>query len=105
VPPSAPGQARPSAARFTLADGRLPYPDLVARIEACLLDAYETILTCDFTAHRRELPVLADITADAMDKEFIRISPALSTGQLSIAEGLSRILSRVRHPAGAGSRT
>jgi putative hydrolase of the HAD superfamily len=64
----------------------------MARIDACLLDAYDTILTCDFTAHRSELPALAGITADAMEKEFIRISPALSIGQLSMAEGFSQIL-------------
>jgi putative hydrolase of the HAD superfamily len=64
----------------------------VARIEACFLDAFETILTCDFTAYRSELPALAGITADAMIKEFVRISPALSIGQLSMAEGFGQIL-------------
>ena len=68
------------------------YADLVARVEACLLDAFGTILTCDFTAHTRELPVLAGIPADAMYQEFARIAPALTDGRLSMAAGYGRIL-------------
>jgi len=59
----------------------------VARVEACLLDAFGTILTCDFTAHTQELPVLAGISADAMYEEFARIAPALTDGRLSMAAG------------------
>jgi putative hydrolase of the HAD superfamily len=68
------------------------YADLVARVEACLLDAFGTILTCDFTAHTRELPVLAGIPADAMYNEFARIAPALTDGRLSMAAGYDHIL-------------
>ena len=68
------------------------YADLVARVEACLLDAFGTILTCDFTAHTRELPVLAGIPADAMYQEFAGIPPALTDGRLSMAAGYGRIL-------------
>ena len=68
------------------------YADLVARVEACLLDAFGTILTCDFTAHTRELPALAGIPADAMYQEFARIAPALTDGRLSMAAGYGRIL-------------
>ena len=64
----------------------------MTRVEACLLDAFGTILTCDFTAHTQELPVLADIPADAMYQEFARIAPALTDGRLSMAEGYARIL-------------
>jgi putative hydrolase of the HAD superfamily len=64
----------------------------VARVEACLLDAFGTILTCDFTAHTRELPVLAGIAADAMYEEFARIAPALTDGRLSMAAGYEHIL-------------
>jgi putative hydrolase of the HAD superfamily len=69
-----------------------PYADLVAPVEACLLDAFGTILTCDFTAHTRELPVLAGIPADAMYTEFARIAPALTDGRLSMAAGYDHIL-------------
>jgi putative hydrolase of the HAD superfamily len=68
------------------------YADLVTRVEACLLDAFGTIATCDFTAHTRELPVLAGIPADAMYEEFARIAPALTDGRLSMAAGYSHIL-------------
>jgi FMN phosphatase YigB (HAD superfamily) len=47
-----------------------------------LLDAFGTILTCDFTEHTRELPVLAGIPAKAMYDEFARIAPALTDGRL-----------------------
>jgi putative hydrolase of the HAD superfamily len=64
----------------------------VTRVEACLLDAFGTILTCDFTVHTQEMPVLAGIPADAMYQEFARIAPALTDGRLSMAEGYARIL-------------
>jgi putative hydrolase of the HAD superfamily len=64
----------------------------VTRVEACLLDAFGTILTCDFTMHTQEMPVLAGIPADAMYQEFARIAPALTDGRLSMAEGYARIL-------------
>jgi putative hydrolase of the HAD superfamily len=57
-----------------------------------LLDAFGTILTCDFTQHTRELPVLAGISADAMYAEFARIAPALTDGRLSMAAGYEHIL-------------
>jgi putative hydrolase of the HAD superfamily len=64
----------------------------VTHVEACLIDAFGTILTCDFTAHTRELPVLAGLPADAMYAEFARIAPALTDGRLSMAAGYEHIL-------------
>jgi len=69
-------------------------------VGACLLDAFETILTCDFTTYRRELPVLAGIPADVMFEEFGRIAPALTDGRLSLAAGYDHIL----RTCGAGPR-
>ena len=71
---------------------RVAYPDLVTCIRACLLDAFDTILDCDFTAFRSELPALAGVPADAMIAEFGSIMPALGTGRLSMAEGFRQIL-------------
>ncbi len=71
--------------------GGYPYADRVAP-QACLLDAFDTILDCDFTAFRSELPALAGIPAEAMITEFGRIMPALATGRLSMAEGFWQIL-------------
>ena len=64
----------------------------MACIRACLLDAFDTILDCDFTAFRSELPALAGVPADAMIAEFGSIMPALGTGRLSMAEGFRQIL-------------
>ena len=68
------------------------YPDQVARLDACLLDAYDTIVYTDFSAHRDELPKLAGISADAMYREFGRLAPALSVGEISITEAYAEIL-------------
>jgi putative hydrolase of the HAD superfamily len=59
---------------------------------ACLVDVYDTIVSCDFAAHRVELPVLAGVTADAWQQEYSRIGPALTCGLLSKAEGFGVIL-------------
>jgi putative hydrolase of the HAD superfamily len=64
----------------------------MARLDACLLDAYDTIVYTDFSAHRNELPKLAGISADAMYREFGRLAPALSVGEISITEAYAEIL-------------
>ncbi len=64
----------------------------MAHRDACLLDAYDTIVYTDFSAHRDELPKLAGISADAMFREFGRLAPALSVGQISITEAFAQIL-------------
>ena len=66
--------------------------DGVAGFEACLLDAFGTIVSTDFSGHRAELPVLAGIPADAMYAEFGRLAPALTVGDLSMAEVFEQIL-------------
>ena len=71
--------------------GTGPYADIVARLEACLVDAYDTIVTCDFSAQRREIPALAGITRDAWEDEYDRIGPALTDGRLSKTEGFGHI--------------
>ena len=67
-------------------------PDLVARRDACLVDAYDTIVHTDFSAHRNELPKLAGISAEALFRGFRRFAPALSVGQISITEAYAQIL-------------
>ena len=64
----------------------------MAHRDACLLDAYDTIVHTDFSAHRDELPKLAGISADAMSREFGRLAPALSVGEISITEAYAEIL-------------
>jgi putative hydrolase of the HAD superfamily len=64
----------------------------MARLDACLLDAYDTIVYTDFSAHRNELPKLAGISADALYREFGRLAPELSVGEISITEAYAEIL-------------
>jgi putative hydrolase of the HAD superfamily len=64
----------------------------VARLEACLVDAYDTILSCDFSIQRRELSALAGLAVDVWTDEYDRIMPALTDGRLSKAEGFGEIL-------------
>ena len=64
----------------------------MARLDACLLDAYDTIVHTDFTPYRDVLPAMAGIPADALYREFGRLAPALSVGQISITEAFAEIL-------------
>ena len=62
------------------------------RLEACLVDAYDTIVTCDFSILRNELAALAGISPDTWHIEYARIGPLLSDGRLSKAEAFARLL-------------
>jgi putative hydrolase of the HAD superfamily len=64
----------------------------VPRLEACLVDAYDTIVTCDFSVLRHELPALADLPADMWNEEYGRLSPLLNDGRMSKAEAFGAIL-------------
>jgi putative hydrolase of the HAD superfamily len=64
----------------------------VPRLEACLVDAYDTIVTCDFSVLRRELPALADLPADGWNEDYSRLSPLLNDGRMSKAEAFGEIL-------------
>jgi putative hydrolase of the HAD superfamily len=64
----------------------------VALFQACLLDAFGTIVSTDFSGHRAELPVMAGIPADAMYTQFARLASALTVGELSMAGAFEQIL-------------
>ena len=68
------------------------YADLVVRLEACFLDAYDTIVYTDFTAYRHELPAMAGISPEALYSGFRQVGPALTVGQISMAEAFGQIL-------------
>lgn len=71
----------------------------MARLEACLIDAYDTIVTCDFSVLRRELPVLAGLPEDIWDDAYSRFSPWLSDGRMTKAAAFGEILqARGREP-------
>ena len=62
------------------------------RLEACLVDAYDTIVTCDFSILRNELSALAGISPDTWQVEYARIGPLVSDGRISKAEAFGRLL-------------
>lgn len=64
----------------------------MARLEACLVDAYDTIVTCDFSVLRRELPALADLSADIWNDDYSRLGPLLNDGRLSKTAAFGEIL-------------
>jgi putative hydrolase of the HAD superfamily len=64
----------------------------VARREACLVDVYDTLLSCDFAAHQTELPMLAGISEEAWAAGYEQIGAALGVGRLTKAEGYGQIL-------------
>jgi len=64
----------------------------VAERQACLVDVYDTLLSCDFVSHRTELPTRAGLTAQAWDAGYRQIGAALGVGQLSKAAGFEQIL-------------
>jgi HAD superfamily hydrolase (TIGR01509 family) len=64
----------------------------VPRLEACLVDAYDTIVTCDFAPLRQGIPVLAGLPADVWEQEYRLVSTALNDGSMSKAQAFRRIL-------------
>jgi HAD superfamily hydrolase (TIGR01509 family) len=64
----------------------------VPRLEACLVDAYDTIVTCDFTPLRQGVPALAGIPVAAWEQEYALLSPPLNDGRMSKAEAFRQIM-------------
>ena len=62
------------------------------RLEACLVDAYDTIVTCDFSILRNELSALAGITPETWEVEYARIGALVSDGRLSKSEAFAQLL-------------
>ena len=91
-----------SAGSVVVRAGTGPYADRVARLEACLVDAYDTIVTCDFRVLRQEVPVLAGIPAAIWDEEYRRLGPLLSDGRVSKTEAFGQILRASGQPEHPG---
>jgi HAD superfamily hydrolase (TIGR01509 family) len=64
----------------------------VTRPAACLIDVYETILSCDFSRHNREMPALAGVAPDAWRAGIWRVGPLFNVGRLTKGEGFGQIL-------------
>jgi putative hydrolase of the HAD superfamily len=74
----------------------------VPRLEACLVDAYDTIVTCDFSILRNELSALAGLSPDTWQVEYARIGPLVSDGRLSKAEAFAQLLRAAGREASPG---
>lgn len=74
----------------------------MARHEACLVDVYDTLLSCDFTALRTELPRLAGVSLQDWAQGYGRAAAALGVGELTKAEGFGQILAGCGVPARPG---
>lgn len=55
---------------------------------ACLVDVYETLLTCDFPSLWAERSERTGIAPEAWDDAFSRVGPTLGVGQMTMAEAL-----------------
>jgi putative hydrolase of the HAD superfamily len=64
----------------------------VTQPAACLIDVYETILSCDFSRHNTEMPTLAGVAPDAWRAGIWRVGPLFNVGRLTKAEGFGQIL-------------
>ena len=62
------------------------------RLEACLVDVYDTMVTCDFMPLRRDVPALAGIPVDAWEQEYALLSPPLNDGRMTKAEAFRQIM-------------
>ena len=72
------------------------------RLEACLIDAYDTILACDFTPLRHGIPALAGISVETWEDEYRLVHTMLNDGRMSKAEAFGQILARCGVPAADG---
>jgi putative hydrolase of the HAD superfamily len=64
----------------------------VTRPAACLIDVYETILSCDFSQHSRKMPALAGVTPQDWHAGISRVGPLFNVGRLTKTEGFGQIL-------------
>jgi putative hydrolase of the HAD superfamily len=63
----------------------------VAGFRACLIDVYDTILSCDFAVHANEMPALAGIDAIEWNQAFLQHATALNDGRLSIGDAYAEV--------------
>jgi putative hydrolase of the HAD superfamily len=61
-------------------------------VAACLIDVYQTTVSCDFAAHGVELPALAGVPAEVWRPALARLAPALGCGRMSMADAYAQII-------------
>jgi len=63
---------------------------------ACLVDVYDTLLTCDFHGLWRERAERTGISPEAWNNAFSRVAPTLGVGQMTLAEAIEVTLRTCR---------
>ena len=61
-------------------------------VAACLLDVYETVLSCDFGDHATQLPALAGVPVEVWNRQFLQLGPAVTDGTLSMADAYAQVI-------------
>jgi putative hydrolase of the HAD superfamily len=74
----------------------------VPRLEACLVDAYDTIVTCDFGPLRQGVPALAGIPVAAWEQAYGLVSLPLNDGRMSKAQAFRQIMANCGTEAAEG---
>jgi putative hydrolase of the HAD superfamily len=69
---------------------------------ACLLDVYETVLTCDFEALVVEMRAVAGVDREVWRSVTTDLGPALTDGRISIAEMYTETVRRSGAPVPDG---
>jgi HAD superfamily hydrolase (TIGR01509 family) len=67
----------------------------MSAVSAWLIDVFQTILRCDWSAHREVLPALAGVDAALWSAAFTEVDLALLDGRLSMAAAYEGILRQV----------
>jgi putative hydrolase of the HAD superfamily len=66
---------------------------------ACLVDVYDTVLTCDFARHDTELPTIAGVDAGRWNAAFLELAPAVGDGRLTMRAAYTELLRRCGAPS------
>jgi len=70
----------------------------VSSPRACLIDVYDTILTCDFNAHQEAMTLAAGLGPADWNDGFALVELALNEGRLSLAQSIEQILAARGRP-------
>jgi putative hydrolase of the HAD superfamily len=67
-------------------------------LRACLIDVYDTVVSCDFSAHAVEMPALAGVERDLWEAAFRELGPAVGDGRLSLSDAFADVINRAGEP-------
>ena len=58
----------------------------------CLIDVYETVLSCDFAVYSSKLQRLAGVSVDVWNDAFVRLGPGVTDGRVSMDAVYSQMI-------------